>query len=115
MIGRNSQRDDVELVVLSLLVSGPRHGYGIGKELAARSEGSVRLSPGVLYPLLRELEQASLIHGIWDDAAAGRRRCSYQLTPKGHKALEKRLAAHRAFRALVDALTAARSPDGVAT
>jgi DNA-binding PadR family transcriptional regulator len=111
MLGRTSQRDDVELVVLSLLMDEPRYGYAISKELAAKSDGSVRLTPGVLYPLLKELEATGLIQGTWDAVRSeeepdgeGRKRKWYRLTAKGKKRMEQRLAAHRAFRALVDAL-----------
>lgn len=111
MLGRTGQRDDVELVVLSLLAEGARYGYAISKELAAKSDGHVRLTPGVLYPLLKELEASGLIQGTWEAVRAeeeqegeGRKRKWYRLTPKGRKRMQQRLAAHRAFRALVDAL-----------
>ncbi len=111
MLGRNGQRDDMELVVLSLLTEAPKYGYAITKELSAKSEGRLRLTPGVLYPLLKELESAGLIQGSWDEVKAdeegqgeGRKRKWYRVTAKGKKRMEQRLAAHRAFRALVDAL-----------
>lgn len=111
MLGRNGQRDDMELVVLSLLADAPKYGYAITKELSAKSDGRLRLTPGVLYPMLKELESAGLIQGSWDEVKAedqgegeGRKRKWYRVTAKGKKRMEQRLAAHRAFRALVDAL-----------
>ncbi|MFM9996809.1 MAG: PadR family transcriptional regulator [Phycisphaerales bacterium] len=111
MVWRNEPRESIELVVLSLLAEGARHGYGILKEVAARSEGQVRLGPGVLYPLLKSLESGGLVAGSWETVRAeegegeGRRRKWYRLTPKGRKRLDQRLAAHRRYRALIDALT----------
>lgn len=111
MLGRKGQRDDMELVVLSLLSEAPLYGYAITKELGVKSEGRVRLTPGVLYPLLKELEASGLIQGTWDEVKSeeeqsgeGRKRKWYRVTAKGKKRMEQRLAAHRAFRALVDAL-----------
>lgn len=111
MLGRSGQRDDMELVVLSLLADEPKYGYAITKELSSKSDGRLRLTPGVLYPLLKELESSGLIQGSWDEVKAdqegegeGRKRKWYRVTAKGRKRMEQRLAAHRAFRALVDAL-----------
>ena len=92
MLGRSGQRDDMELVVLSLLAESPRYGYAVSKELGVRSEGRVRLTPGVLYPLLKELESAGLIQGTWEEVRAdeegdgeGRKRKWYRVTAKGRK------------------------------
>lgn len=111
MLGRTGQRDDMELVVLSLLADAPKYGYAISKELASKSEGRVRLTPGVMYPLLKELEASGLILGTWEEVKSeegqegeGRKRKWYRLTAKGKKRMAQRLSAHRAFRALVDAL-----------
>lgn len=111
MAWRNEPRDSVELVVLSLLSEGPRHGYGIIKEIGARSGGQARVGPGVLYPLLKSLESSALIAGEWDAPAdgEGRRRKQYRLTARGRKRLEQRLAAHRRYRAVIDALIGDRA------
>lgn len=102
--------DSAELVVLSLLADGPQYGYAIAKEVSVRSEGQLRLTPGVLYPLLKDLETQGLIVSEWeavksersDDEAAGRRRKWYRLSPKGRKRLDQRIHSHRAFRRLID-------------
>ena len=99
-----------ELVVLSLLEQGPLYGYAISKEVAARSDGALRLTPGVLYPLLRSLERDGLIAASWEEVKAsdaepeadGRKRKWYTLTPKGRRRLAQRIAAHRAWRAIID-------------
>lgn len=102
--------DSAELVVLSLLADGPMYGYGISKEVALRSDGQLRLTPGVLYPLLKGLETEGLIVSEWEavksDRAAedgeGRRRKWYKLSAKGRKRLEQRVNAHRSFRRIID-------------
>lgn len=49
------------LHILLALADGPRHGYGIMQEVAARTDGQVRLWPAALYGTLRELEELDLI------------------------------------------------------
>ncbi|MEX2218205.1 MAG: PadR family transcriptional regulator [Phycisphaerales bacterium] len=108
---RDAQPDSAELVLLSLLADGPQYGYALTKEATARSEGRVRLTPGVLYPLLKSLETQGLVVASWEEVksggapedAAGRKRKWYRLSPKGRRRLEQRIAAHRAYRAIIDA------------
>lgn len=103
-------REPAELVVLSLLGEGASYGYAISKEVAGRSGGEVRLTPGVLYPLLKSLEADGLIASSWEAVRAepgegeGRKRKWYRLTAKGRKRLAHRLEAHRRYRALMDTL-----------
>jgi DNA-binding PadR family transcriptional regulator len=68
------------------------------------------LTPGVLYPLLKGLESKGLVQTSWEEVRAdeseegeGRRRKWYKLSAKGRKRLEQRIAAHRAYRAIIDA------------
>jgi PadR family transcriptional regulator PadR len=111
MARREPQPESSELVVLSLLADGSKYGYALTKEAAARSGGSVRLTPGVLYPLLRSLEVQGLVVASWEEvkaeetepSAAGRKRKWYKLSAKGRRRLEQRIAAHRAYRAVIDA------------
>lgn len=102
--------DSAELVVLSLLADGPQYGYAISKEVALRSDGRLRLTPGVLYPLLKDLETQGLIVSEWEavkseragEEGEGRRRKWYKLSAKGRKRLEQRITAHRTFRRIID-------------
>ena len=107
-----SKQDSAELVVLSLLAEGEKYGYMLSKEAAAKSDGKLRLTPGLLYPLLRELETQGLITSSWeevrsertdDEDGEGRKRKWYRLSAKGRKRLAQRIDAHRAYRALIDA------------
>jgi DNA-binding PadR family transcriptional regulator len=49
------------LHILLALADGPRHGYSIMQEVAARTEGHVRLWPAAMYGALRELEDLDFI------------------------------------------------------
>ena len=55
------RRGNVRAAVLALLVEEPRHGYAIMTELAERSGGLWRPSPGSVYPVLQQLQDEGLV------------------------------------------------------
>ena len=72
--------------ILLALADGERHGYAIMKEVAARSDGTVRLGPGTLYGSLKRLLEAGLVEeGAErpDTAMDDERRRYYRLTQLG--------------------------------
>jgi DNA-binding PadR family transcriptional regulator len=73
------------VLVLTSLVDGPRHGYGIVKDV--QSLAGVRLGPGTLYATLARLEARGLIEGL----PAEDRRRPYRLTAAGAELLRDRL------------------------
>ncbi|MEE9129238.1 MAG: PadR family transcriptional regulator [Phycisphaerales bacterium] len=102
-------RSSADLVVLSVLADGPRYGYAITKQVAAQSSDSIRLTPGVLYPLLHQMERQGLVNAEWDtvksetgDSKRGRQRKWYKLSAKGRRRLKQRVAAHRAYQQLIE-------------
>lgn len=86
-----ADRDPAELLpltpalfhVLLALADGEKHGYAVLKEVAERTGGSVTLSTGTLYGIIKRL----LADGLIRDSAAGsdERRRAYRLTPFGRK------------------------------
>lgn len=76
------------LYMLLALADGPRHGYAIMQDVAARTDGQVRLWPAALYGALRELEELDYIaesddRPVDDDE----RRRYFALTPLGTRVL----------------------------
>ncbi len=72
--------------ILLALASEDRHGYAIIQEVAARTDGAVRLSPGTLYrSIQRMLEQGLLAETRRRPAPAldDPRRRYYRITPLG--------------------------------
>lgn len=76
--GRRTSRGDIRLAVLALLAEQPRHGYEIIQEIAERSGGRWRPSPGSVYPTISQLEDEGL---VLVEKADGRRVC--RLTEAG--------------------------------
>jgi DNA-binding PadR family transcriptional regulator len=59
---RRRSRGDVRLAILALLREEPRHGYQIIQEIAERSGGSWKPSPGSVYPTVSQLADEGLVH-----------------------------------------------------
>ena len=57
-------RGDVRVAILALLAEQPMHGYQIIQELAARTDGHWKPSPGAIYPALNQLEDEGLIRPL---------------------------------------------------
>ncbi|MDQ6615333.1 MAG: PadR family transcriptional regulator [Actinomycetota bacterium] len=76
--GGRARRGDVRAAVLLLLAETPRNGYQIIQELAERSRGAWRPSPGSVYPVLQQLEDEGLV--VSTTAEVGRQ---YQVTEAG--------------------------------
>jgi DNA-binding PadR family transcriptional regulator len=90
-------------MLLASLEHRPRHGYAIMEALRAGSGGQFDLPTGTIYPALRRLERAGLVHGTWAEAG-GRRRRVYELTAAGRRTLATERGAWREFSAAVTAL-----------
>jgi DNA-binding PadR family transcriptional regulator len=70
--------------ILLALADGPRHGYGIMKEVERESGGGVRLEIGSLYRLLGRLLDAGLI----EDVDGDERRRNYRISRLGRRVLK---------------------------
>jgi DNA-binding PadR family transcriptional regulator len=80
--------------VLLALASQPLHGYGIIRDIEARSAGETVLQTGALYRTLRRLLRDALIEECdppADDTGDERRRY-YRLTRRGRLALDAEIA-----------------------
>ena len=47
---------EIRLALLSMLESGPKHGYELMKELETKSGGIYKASAGAIYPALNSLK-----------------------------------------------------------
>jgi DNA-binding PadR family transcriptional regulator len=70
--------------VLLALAEGPRHGYGIMKDVERESGGEVRLEIGSLYRLLGRMLEGGLI----EEAEGDERRRFYRISRLGRRALK---------------------------
>src|SRR6202011_1826728 len=75
--------------ILVALASADRHGYSIMQDIAARTDGRIKLSPGTLYGSIRRLLETDLIQELDerpDPEHDDERRRYYSLTPAGKRA-----------------------------
>jgi PadR family transcriptional regulator, regulatory protein PadR len=85
-----SLKGHLDVLLLSSLERGPRHGYAIIDWLQERSSGEIKLAAGTLYPALHRLEADGLVRGQWQEPPGERKRRVYALTKKGERALVTR-------------------------
>lgn len=78
----------LDLLLLTLIDSGARHGYALAERLRTASDGTFDLADGTIYPALRRLSDNDLVTSRWSDDG-GRRRRIYSLTGKGRRALKR--------------------------
>jgi DNA-binding PadR family transcriptional regulator len=69
--------------ILLALSSGESHGYAIAKDVEIATDGVVRLTPGTLYPLVRQMLADGWIAECGMSREQDPRRRSYRLTPWG--------------------------------
>ena len=89
---KDIQQGTLALMVLKTLdVLGPLHGYGIARRIEQISGEQLALNQGTLYPLLLRLEQEGAIESEWGPSENNRRARFYRLTRAGRKQLQAEL------------------------
>ena len=93
-IGRMKEKKDVlqgtlALMVLKTLdVLGPLHGYGIARRIEQISGELLSVNQGTLYPVLLKLEQEGSVASEWGASENNRKARFYRLTRGGRKQLQ---------------------------
>jgi len=83
------QQGTLALMVLKTLdVLGPLHGYGIAKRIEQISGDLLSVNQGTLYPVLLRLEQEGAIASNWGASENNRRARYYRLTRGGRRQLQ---------------------------
>ena len=76
------------MVLKTLDVLGPQHGYGIARRIEQISGDILALNQGTLYPQLLKLEHEGSIVSQWGSSENNRRARFYRLTVMGRKHLQ---------------------------
>jgi PadR family transcriptional regulator PadR len=97
-------RSDLEAVILSVLESGPQHGYAIVKQLIDTSDGLLKLGEGQLYPALHKLESMGMVEAEWLPQEGKPSRRIYKLTEAGRSELKLRRQSWSKFKSSIDAV-----------
>ncbi len=87
------QQGTLALMILKTLeVLGPLHGYGIARRIEETSQNRLTLNYGTLYPALLKLEQEGFIKAEWGQSENNRRAKFYSLTRLGRRQLAQETA-----------------------
>ncbi|HEY4304871.1 MAG TPA: PadR family transcriptional regulator [Gemmatimonadaceae bacterium] len=84
------QQGTLALMILRTVeVLGPLHGYGIARRIEETSKNTLTLNYGTLYPALLKLEQEGFLKSEWRPSENNRRAKFYTLTAAGKKQLAR--------------------------
>jgi len=96
----------LDLLVLSVLLPGRLHGYGIATRVHERTSGDLAIPDAALYQALHRLERQDLVEAEWRASDNNRRARYYTLTAAGRKRLREETANWRRYARAVEAVLA---------
>ena len=89
------------MVLQTLDVMGPLHGYGIARRIEQTSGNQILLNQGTIYASLVRLQQRGWIAAKWGTSDNNRRAKFYSITRLGRKQLVKDTAYWRQLAAIM--------------
>ncbi|HTS35542.1 MAG TPA: PadR family transcriptional regulator [Candidatus Solibacter sp.] len=106
------QQGTLALMVLKTLdVLGPLHGYGIARRIEQISGDLLSVNQGTLYPVLLKLEQQGVISSKWGASENNRRARFYRLTASGRKYLKAETSEWEQTAAIIGRFFAVKAED----
>jgi PadR family transcriptional regulator PadR len=99
------------MVLKTLDVLGPLHGYGIARRIEQISGDLLSLNQGTLYPVLIKLEHEGSIASEWGASENNRRARFYQLTKVGKKQLQSETSDWEQTAAIIARFFAVKAKD----
>jgi len=83
------------LVLRTLALRGPMHGYGIAEHIQQTSDDVLQVEEGSLYPALQRMLVKGWVIAEWGVSENNRRARYYKLTPAGRKQLANEIDQYR--------------------
>jgi transcriptional regulator len=99
------------MLLKTLDVLGPLHGYGIARRIEQISGDLLTVNQGTLYPVLLKLEQEGSIASEWGSSENNRRARFYRLTRNGRKQLRAETRSWEQTAAIIGRFFAAKAAD----
>src|SRR5437879_810570 len=99
------------MVLKTLDVIGPLHGYGIARRIEQISGDLLTVNQGTLYPVLLKLEQEGSIASEWGASENNRKARFYRLTRDGRKQLQAETRSWEQTSAIIGRFFAAKATD----
>jgi PadR family transcriptional regulator, regulatory protein PadR len=92
----------LDMLILSRLVRGSEHGFGIAEYLRHVSDETMSVEEGSLYPALHRLEAQGLIASEWGLTEKNRKARFYSLTARGRRRAAVEISNWRRLVAIVN-------------
>jgi PadR family transcriptional regulator, regulatory protein PadR len=106
------QQGTLALMVLKTLdVLGPLHGYGIARRIEQISGDLLAVNQGTLYPVLLKLEQEGAIASEWGASENNRKARFYRLTRAGRTQLQAETKDWKQTAAIIERFFAVQAED----
>ena len=106
------QQGTLALMVLKTLdVLGPLHGYGVARRIEQISGDLLAVNQGTLYPVLLRLEQEGSIASEWGASENNRKARFYRLTRDGRKQLQRETQQWEQTAAIISRFFSAKVED----
>lgn len=99
------------MVLRTLDVLGPLHGYGIARRIEQISGDLLTLNQGTLYPVLLKLEQEGSISSEWGASENNRKARFYRLTRIGRKQLQEEMLDWEHTAAIIERFFSVKAED----
>ena len=99
------------MVLKTLDVLGPLHGYGIARRIEQISGDLLTVNQGTLYPVLLRLEQEGSVASEWGTSENNRKARYYRLTRTGHRQLRAETEGWEQTAAIVGRFFAVKAED----
>ena len=94
----------LDLLILRILLSGKRHGYGITKRILFLSNSTLNVGQGSMYPALHRLERKGWVRSSREVTDKGKVTKFYELTPRGRKQVEKEKREWQEFVSVINVI-----------
>jgi PadR family transcriptional regulator PadR len=99
------------MVLKTLDVLGPLHGYGIARRIEQISGDLLTVNQGTLYPVLLKLVQEGSVASEWGASENNRKARFYRLTRQGRKQLQTEAQSWEQTTAIIDRFFAVKTTD----
>lgn len=99
------------MVLKTLEVLGPLHGYGIARRIEQISGDLLSVNQGTLYPVLLKLTQEGSITSEWGASENNRKARFYRLTRQGRKQLQAETQSWEQTATIIERFFSVRAQD----
>ena len=94
----------LDLLILRILLSGKRHGYGIVKRIQFLSNEMLNVGQGSMYPALHRLERKGWVKSSREETENGKVTKFYTLTARGKAQVESETKEWREFVSVINTI-----------